>query len=87
LDPDLGDNFTTWVIFSQTHLVALFSNEERNFFIQVYELDVNTCTVADTEFQSEFELTVASSGHLTAVAGYFDTWFDDKSLDNKAIIS
>jgi hypothetical protein len=40
----------------------------------------------DTEFETEFSLKVESSGNLTSVAGYFDSFFDDPSLENKVIL-
>ena len=46
---------------------------------------MNICTLEDTEFENKFELRVESSGILTSVAGYFDTFFDDSQLDNKVI--
>ncbi len=48
--------------------------------------DVNTCTLKDTEFETEFTLKVESSGNLTSVAGYFDSFFDDASLENKVVL-
>jgi hypothetical protein len=39
--------------------------------------------VADTEFESEFELKCDSAGVLTSIAGYFDSFFDDPKLENK----
>ena len=61
--------------------IQLQSNSKK-FVLQ----DVNTCTLEDTEFENKFELRVESSGILTSVAGYFDTFFDDSQLDNKVII-
>ncbi len=40
----------------------------------------------DTEYETEFSLKVESSGNLTSVAGYFDSFFDDPSLENKVIL-
>ena len=51
--------------------------------VQIHKLDVNTCTIRDTEFESNFVLKAESSGNLTSIAGYFDTFFDDPSLDNQ----
>ena len=54
---------------------------------QIHHLDMNECTLADTEFASEFELTVLETGTVTAVAGYFDTFFDHPSLKNPVMYS
>merc|ERR1712154_442650 len=44
-------------------------------------------TLADTEFVSEFELVASETGLITAVAGYFDTFFDDPCLKNPVMFS
>ena len=44
--------------------------------VQVHNLDINTCTVADTEFASDFVLAISRTCDLTAVVGYFDTFFE-----------
>merc|ERR1719204_1833092 len=61
---------------------------------QIHHLDMNQCTLADTEFEAEFELTVAqnpeetsSNREITAIAGYFDTFFDDPGLKNPVMFS
>jgi len=61
---------------------------------QIHHLDMNQCTLADTEFEAEFELTVAqnpeetsSNREITAIAGYFDTFFDDPVLKNPVMFS
>merc|ERR1712112_366336 len=43
---------------------------------KVLDLDINSCTVADTQFSAEFALTIAKDCSLTAIVGYFDTFFD-----------
>ena len=60
-------------------IIGCVKNKSKIFCLQ----DVNTCTLKDTEFETKFELRVESSGMLTSVAGYFDTFFDDPQLDNK----
>jgi len=50
---------------------TLVSSEAR-----VLELDLNTCAVSDTEFTSDFTFTILKSCSLTAVVGWFDTYFD-----------
>lgn len=42
----------------------------------VLSLDLNTCNVPDTEFTAHFDLTVDKACEVTAVVGYFDTYFD-----------
>ncbi len=54
--------------------------------VQVHELDINRCSIKDTEFESEFDLVVESSGYLTSVAGYFDAFFDDPALENHVVL-
>lgn len=55
-------------VVSKEHVV---SNSAR-----VLELDINTCCVADTQFTSEFVLTIEKDCEVTAIGGYFDTFFD-----------
>jgi len=43
---------------------------------RVLELDINTCTVSDTEFSSNFELCMSKDCELTGLLGYFDIFFD-----------
>jgi len=43
---------------------------------QVLDIDINTCTVADTQFTSQFALEITRDCSLTAIVGYFDTFFD-----------
>merc|ERR1719259_349088 len=52
---------------------------------QIHELDMTRCTLADTEFETDFELVAASDGEITAIAGYFDTFFD--SLETPVFFS
>ena len=54
---------------------------------QIHHLDMNKCTLVDTEFKSEFELTVNETGMVTSIAGYFDTFFDDPCLKNPVMFS
>ena len=42
----------------------------------IAEIDLKTCTTDTPNFTSNFELKVVKSGELTALAGYFDTFFD-----------
>jgi len=42
----------------------------------VLDLDLNTCSVSDTEFKSEFRLELTADCDITAIVGYFDTYFD-----------
>jgi len=42
----------------------------------VLDLNINTCSVADTEFSSSFELKITKDCDLTGILGYFDTFFD-----------
>ena len=42
----------------------------------IRDLDMEKCEVADTEFEAGFELTIERDCEVTAVAGYFDTFFD-----------
>jgi protein arginine N-methyltransferase 3 len=42
----------------------------------VLSLDLNTCTVEDTQFTSTFDLTISRDCDLTAILGHFDTFFD-----------
>merc|ERR1712013_213826 len=47
------------------------SNSQR-----VHDLDITTCTLADTEFSSDFSLEINRTCDLTAIVGYFDTFFE-----------
>ena len=42
----------------------------------VLNLDINRCKVEDTEFDARFALRIERSCDLTALVGYFDTFFD-----------
>jgi len=42
----------------------------------VLDLDLNTCTVEDTQFNTPFTLTITRDCNLTAIVGYFDTYFN-----------
>ena len=44
----------------------------------VHTLDMETCSVQDTQFSAKFTLTPEKDCELTAIAGYFDTFFDMK---------
>lgn len=44
--------------------------------VNVLDLNINTCSVADTEFSSSFELKITKDCDLTGILGYFDTFFD-----------
>jgi protein arginine N-methyltransferase 3 len=52
--------------------------------VQVLSLDINTCSVADTEFSSDFVLEMSRTCDLTAIIGYFDTFFD---LEQQVVFS
>ncbi|XP_037087094.1 protein arginine N-methyltransferase 1-like [Pollicipes pollicipes] len=43
---------------------------------QIKQLDLNTITVADTEFTAPFSVRVTRACRVTALVGYFDTHFD-----------
>lgn len=49
----------------------------------IHELDLATCEVVDTEFESNFEMKILRDCELTAVAGYFDSFFD---LDDEPVM-
>jgi len=51
---------------------------------QVLELDLNSCSVSDTEFESSFIFSMNRSCELTAIVGWFDTFFD---LPNPVLLS
>jgi protein arginine N-methyltransferase 3 len=42
----------------------------------VLNLDINQCRVEDTEFDTRFTLTIQRACQLTAIVGYFDTYFE-----------
>ncbi len=44
--------------------------------VLIHTLDMETCELSDTEFASNFEFIVNKDSNLTAVAGYFDAFFD-----------
>jgi len=44
--------------------------------VNVLDLNINTCSVADTEFNSSFDLHITKDCDLTGILGYFDTFFD-----------
>ena len=46
--------------------------------VLVHTLDMEKCSVQDTQFSADFALTPLRDGELTAIAGYFDTFFDMK---------
>lgn len=48
------------------------------------EIDLKTCDTNAPNFVSKFQLKVTKSGKLTALAGYFDTFFD---LENRVSFS
>jgi len=58
---------------------SIASNEAK-----VLELDLNSCSVSDTEFESSFAFVMNRSCELTAIAGWFDTFFD---LPNPVVLS
>jgi len=52
--------------------------------VTVLDLDINKCSVADTEFTSDFVFEINQDCELTAVLGYFDTFFE---LDHPVMFS
>lgn len=44
--------------------------------VVVADIDINTCTTTACNFKKTFTLTATRGGTLTAIAGYFDTFFD-----------
>lgn len=40
------------------------------------EINLATCDIKAVNFSSNFNLNVLRDGHLTAIVGYFDTFFD-----------
>ena len=42
----------------------------------IHHLDLERCTVQDTEFTSDFTLEMDRDAEVTSVAGYFDCVFD-----------
>ncbi len=46
----------------------------------IHTLDLESCTLADTEFYSDFKLVAERDAEITSLAGYFDCLFD---LENK----
>jgi len=42
----------------------------------VLDLNLNTCTIDDTQFNTPFTLTINRDCNLTAIVGYFDTYFN-----------
>lgn len=47
--------------------------------VVVTEIDLKTCSVNACIFSKSFKFTALKDGTLTAVAGYFDTFFDLKN--------
>ena len=39
-------------------------------------LDIEKCEISDTTFVSDFALEMSEGGHVSALGGYFDTFFD-----------
>ena len=44
--------------------------------VSVLDLDINTCSIADTQFSAKFELKIKDDCELTGLCGYFDIFFD-----------
>ena len=44
--------------------------------VSVLDLDINTCSINDTQFSASFQLTVTKDCELTGICGYFDIFFD-----------
>ncbi|XP_030906130.2 protein arginine N-methyltransferase 3 isoform X2 [Melopsittacus undulatus] len=49
-------------------------------------IDCNTASTPDLEFSSDFTLTITTSTKCTAIAGYFDIFFE-KNCQNKVLFS
>ncbi|PKK29230.1 protein arginine methyltransferase 3, transcript variant X1 [Columba livia] len=52
----------------------------------IKHIDCNTASTPDLEFSSDFTLTITRSTECTAVAGYFDIFFE-KNCHNKVLFS
>ncbi|XP_075019412.1 protein arginine N-methyltransferase 3 isoform X2 [Calonectris borealis] len=52
----------------------------------IKRIDCNTASTPDLEFSSDFTLTITTSTKCTAVAGYFDIFFE-KNCHNKVLFS
>ncbi|XP_064019125.1 protein arginine N-methyltransferase 3 isoform X2 [Pogoniulus pusillus] len=52
----------------------------------IKHIDCNTASTPDSEFSSDFTLTVTTSTKCTAVAGYFDIFFE-KNCHNRVLFS
>ncbi|OXB74361.1 UNVERIFIED_CONTAM: hypothetical protein H355_002426 [Colinus virginianus] len=52
----------------------------------IKRIDCNTASTPDLEFSSEFTLTIRTSTKCTAIAGYFDIFFE-KDCHNKVLFS
>ena len=44
--------------------------------ISVLDLDLNTCSISDTQFSANFDLSISRDCDLTGLCGYFDIFFD-----------
>jgi len=44
--------------------------------ITVLDLDLNTCSIGDTQFSANFDLRISQDSELTGLCGYFDIFFD-----------
>jgi len=44
--------------------------------ISVLDLDLNTCSISDTQFSANFDLNISRDCDLTGLCGYFDIFFD-----------
>uniref|UniRef100_A0A8B9F0D2 Protein arginine N-methyltransferase 3 n=1 Tax=Amazona collaria TaxID=241587 RepID=A0A8B9F0D2_9PSIT len=52
----------------------------------IKRIDCNTASTSDLEFSSDFTLTITTSTKCTAIAGYFDIFFE-KNCQNKVLFS
>ncbi|XP_061309070.1 protein arginine N-methyltransferase 3 [Pezoporus flaviventris] len=52
----------------------------------IKHVDCNTASTPDLEFSSDFTLTITTSTKCTAIAGYFDIFFE-KNCQNKVLFS
>lgn len=62
-------------VMSEAEVAVVDSSKVITESCLIKEMSLQSCTVADVEFQSEFTLVAKSDGQLTAVVGYFDVEF------------
>lgn len=67
-------------ILQEANVEVVPSSKVLTNSVAVTEIDINTCTTSVCNFKRDFELTALRNGVLTAIGGFFDTFFD---LPNK----